>query len=121
MAAVAAAIAPCPVDHERVKWTPAWDELPSIGIQPSGDPDHPDLELKNCTCGTTLCKPLPIAPAPAALLAVLTLDATEALAVGQTIRSLARDRKTPLGVRELLAKVGSEMTAAARAALAGAR
>jgi hypothetical protein len=47
------------------------------------------------------------------------MDATDALAVGQNLRSLARDRKTPLGVREVFARVGSLMTAEARAALAG--
>lgn len=56
---------------------------------------------------------------PAVLVAV-TLDATDALLVGQTLRSLARDRKTPLGLREQLTRVGSEMAAAANAALVAA-
>lgn len=110
----------CPVDHERVKWTAAWDQLAYVGLMPSCSSGHPDLELRNCACGTTLCKPVPIVPDVEAVIAAVPMDATDALAAGQTIRALARDRKTPHGVRELFARVGQQMTAAAREALATA-
>lgn len=46
--------------------------------------------------------------------AVGTIDA---LSAGQTLRALARDKKTPPGVRELLGRVGSQLASAARAVL----
>lgn len=109
----------CSVDHERVKWTRQWDELQHVGRMDDGDGGQ--IELRNCTCGTTLCRPVPPVPDASAPIAEVMLDATDALAVGQTIRSLARDRRTPLGVREMLARVGTQLTASARVALAQAR
>lgn len=53
--------------------------------------------------------------------ATVVMDATDALIVGQTLRSLARDRKTPLGIRELLTRVGSQMTSEGRLSLAAGK
>lgn len=55
--------------------------------------------------------------ATAAKTVSVVLDATDALLTGQTLRALARDKKTPPGVRELLARVGSQIASAARAEL----
>jgi hypothetical protein len=46
-----------------------------------------------------------------------TLNAVEALAIGQTLRTLARDKRTPLGLREMFAKVGSELAVTGQLAL----
>lgn len=47
------------VNHEQLKLDEsAWSALPFVGLQPTydepGQPTH--LELKNCACGSTLCK-----------------------------------------------------------------
>jgi hypothetical protein len=48
--------------HEAVKLdVSAWSALHYVGIQPGyndqGDPDpREDLELRNCACGSTLCR-----------------------------------------------------------------
>ncbi len=39
--------------HAELKRSPAWDELPLIGVMPGAD-GEPDLELRNCSCGSTL-------------------------------------------------------------------
>lgn len=49
------------IDHEAIKLDEArWSALVYVGIQPTydepGKPTH--LELRNCTCGSTLCKPV---------------------------------------------------------------
>ncbi len=123
MSAAIAVQAPAPActdeGHERVKWTARWAELVPVGVMDDGDGGK--LELRNCTCGSTLCKPVPPAAERSTPIADVAMDATDAMAVGQTLRALARDKKTPLGVRELFAKVGSQMTAAARIALAQAK
>lgn len=51
--------------------------------------------------------------------ATVTVDALDALNAGQTMRSLARDHsnKMPPGTRELFARVGSQLTAAALVAM----
>lgn len=59
--------------------------------------------------------------APATEFADLQLDPLEALQVGQTLRALARDPKTPPGTRELFNRVGSQMWSSARLALQGGR
>jgi hypothetical protein len=41
------------------------------------------------------------------------LSTTDAIAVGQTIRTLTRTHKVPPGVAEILNRVGSQMLAAA--------
>lgn len=46
------------------------------------------------------------------------LDTTDALAVGQTLRALARDPRTPHGTREILRRVGQQLVSAASLALA---
>lgn len=48
----------------------------------------------------------------------VSLSTIDALGVGQTLRSLARDRRTPHGQREILSRVGSQMVSAATAKLA---
>lgn len=48
----------------------------------------------------------------------VVLDTTDALAVAQTMRTLARDRRTPHGVRELLSRVGDQIRSAAMLQLA---
>jgi hypothetical protein len=46
----------CPIDHKALKQDPErWATLQCIGTQSIGD-EH--LELRNCTCGTTLALPL---------------------------------------------------------------
>lgn len=47
-----------------------------------------------------------------------TLNALEALQVGQTLRTIARDKRTPGGQRALLDRIGTQMFATARAAIA---
>jgi hypothetical protein len=56
MATVAKALRPCsPTLHERVKRdTAEWSRLPLVGTQPTDD--GPDLELRNCPCGSTLAR-----------------------------------------------------------------
>lgn len=49
------------------------------------------------------------------------IDALDALQVGQTLRALARDKRTPLGARESLGRVGSQLVAAALLAMNGGR
>ncbi len=48
---------PCLAPHDVLKSTPAlWASLESVGIQPTTDDDgRPmELQLKNCSCGSTL-------------------------------------------------------------------
>lgn len=53
-AATRAAIEPCTnARHEHLKAT-AWESLTFVGIQGG------ELEMRNCACGATLCKPLPV-------------------------------------------------------------
>jgi hypothetical protein len=52
------------------------------------------------------------------LVAMTKLDA---LQVGQTLRTQSRDRRTPLGVRDQLSRVGTQMTSTALLALSGGR
>jgi hypothetical protein len=49
------------VDHEAIKLDDAsWSALVYVGIQPDVDDSGRDasLELRNCTCGSTLCRPV---------------------------------------------------------------
>jgi hypothetical protein len=51
----------CAFDHEELKHDePRWSALPFVGLQQTydrpGKPTH--LELRNCACGSTLCKPV---------------------------------------------------------------
>lgn len=50
----------CTVDHNAVKLDEtAWSQLAYVGIQrvPADDTGPAEaLELRNCTCGSTLCK-----------------------------------------------------------------
>jgi len=43
--------------HERIKWTPAWSDLTPIGSMRASN--GVELEMRNCVCGSTLCKPVP--------------------------------------------------------------
>ena len=48
----------CTKDHEALKTSPLWGALQFVGMQPTyddpGQPTH--LEMRNCSCGSTLCK-----------------------------------------------------------------
>jgi hypothetical protein len=48
----------CGIDHELLKRSPLWAQLPYVGLQRSyAEPDEPPyLEMRNCCCGSTLCK-----------------------------------------------------------------
>lgn len=50
--------------------------------------------------------------------ATLTMDPVLMLAVGQSLRMLARSEKMPPGTREQYTEAGGQMVAAARAAIA---
>ncbi len=39
--------------HAALKESPAWAELELVGVLASVD-DEPAIELRNCTCGTTI-------------------------------------------------------------------
>lgn len=39
-------------DHDAL-----WQSLPLVGVQHDESP-HPDLELRNCSCGSTLSRPV---------------------------------------------------------------
>ncbi len=43
-------------EHARLKESDAWETLPFVGIQRSPAPSIPSLEMRNCQCGSTLCK-----------------------------------------------------------------
>lgn len=47
----------------------------------------------------------------------ITLDLADALMVGQTLRSLARHRSTPIGTRLILTRVGEILAETAKAML----
>lgn len=47
----------------------------------------------------------------------VVLDVAEAIAVGQNLRTLSRDRRTPLGVRDVFARVGDKLVKAGLAEL----
>lgn len=69
-----------------------------------------------------VCRPTEIVQAPARerdvdLTCTPVVNAIEALQVGQTLRTLARDKRTPAGLRPLMDRVGGELAAAARLAL----
>ena len=47
--------------HDEMKLDPTtWSQLPFVGLQKTYDkPGQPNyLELRNCTCGSTLCLPI---------------------------------------------------------------
>ena len=55
---LADAVNMCKVDHQAIKLDEAaWSALELVGVQ---DPDDPEwaLELRNCTCGSTLARKL---------------------------------------------------------------
>lgn len=57
---------PCPVDHDALKADiVAWQTLTLVGTQVDVEEDGSDstthaLELRNCSCGTTLCRVIPL-------------------------------------------------------------
>lgn len=53
----------------------------------------------------------------AAAAVTLHLTTIDALTVGQKLRTLARDRHTPLGVRDFFDRVGTQMFSAGRLAM----
>lgn len=58
LASVRAARSGCLVDHDALKLDPAaWQALHFVGIQDGAG--GPDLELRNCRCGSTLAIELP--------------------------------------------------------------
>ena len=61
---------------------------------------------------------------PGAPTCTVTLEISDALGIGQTLRSLARDRRpgrVPEGLREALDRVGTALARAGMEALPGAR
>lgn len=49
----------CDRDHEAIKRDEAaWSAFEPVGIQPSYDEHGTQLELRNCSCHTTLCRPI---------------------------------------------------------------
>jgi len=49
----------CPLDHEALKRDPAaWSRLEFRGIQQSFDDHGTEIELRNCACNSTLCRPI---------------------------------------------------------------
>lgn len=44
----------CNACGREIKSLKSWLRLPRVGVQGSGDPESPDLELRNCPCGSTL-------------------------------------------------------------------
>jgi hypothetical protein len=48
----------CPIDHDAIKSSPAWQQLEPRGVQRALRPGRPDIEMRNCECGSTLCKPI---------------------------------------------------------------
>lgn len=54
------AVMRCPIDHVAIKKDLVeWSKLDFIGVQPdmgTADEKYPPLELRNCTCGTTLAR-----------------------------------------------------------------
>lgn len=48
----------CPINHDAIKSSPAWSLLEPVGVQRALRPGRPDLELRNCACGSTLGKPV---------------------------------------------------------------
>lgn len=46
--------------HEAMTKSPDFDRLPYVGEMPTYDePGYPThLEMRNCACGSTLCKPI---------------------------------------------------------------
>jgi hypothetical protein len=47
------------IDHEAIKLDEArWSSLTYVGVQPDVDDDgrSAPLELRNCRCGSTLCR-----------------------------------------------------------------
>ena len=49
----------CPIDHVALKTSPDWSMLRHIGVQKVesfGDEPAYELELANCSCGTTLAR-----------------------------------------------------------------
>jgi hypothetical protein len=119
MSTTVAAAGPVPCSeerHERMKWTSVWDGLASIGTMDNGESGA--LDLRNCpACGSTLCKPIVTQPEHHPV-AVVHLDAIEAMSFAQNIRALARDARTPKFVRPLFAKVGQQILSASRIAIA---
>lgn len=55
------------VDHESIKLDESrWSALAYVGIQPDYDDNGREapLELRNCACGSTLCRPVTKRSAP---------------------------------------------------------
>lgn len=50
-------------------------------------------------------------------LAVIQCDPIDALTVGQSLRTLARNQRTPHGTREFYARIGQQLVDAARVAM----
>lgn len=49
--------------HEQLKADPvAWAALPYRGMQDTYDDEGTVLELRNCRCNSTLCKPVKVTP-----------------------------------------------------------
>lgn len=49
----------CRLDHNAIKRDDAaWRSLPFVGIQQSYDAHGTEIELRNCGCGSTLCRPI---------------------------------------------------------------
>jgi len=78
-----------------------------------GRSDTDNAELHNAELAVVQApgNPTPVAEEDLCSVLVETLDALQA---GQTMRSLARDRRTPHGTRELLNRVGTQLVSAAR-------
>lgn len=49
----------CRLDHAALKRDDAaWRTLKLVGVQPSYDGHGTDLEMRNCICNSTLCRPI---------------------------------------------------------------
>jgi hypothetical protein len=56
-------------DHDSIKRDPdRWSALPFVGMQSGYDSLGTRLEMRNCSCGSTLCKPVRLALCMDALL-----------------------------------------------------
>lgn len=61
------------VSHEAVKSSAQWASLEYVGVQPDTDDDGNDatLELRNCSCGSTLAKQVSAFPIGASTIALI--------------------------------------------------